>query len=133
MIFSGLLALFIVVPLAELFLLLEVADHLGARETIGIVILTGFVGVLLARREGFRVMLAIRRDLEEGQMPAPRMMDGLMILLAGALLITPGLITDTVGFLLLLPFVRAAIRMWLRRKLERKLREGSVQTTVWRW
>ena len=96
-------------------------------------ILTGFVGALLARREGFRVMLAIRRDLEEGQMPAPRMMDGLMILLAGALLITPGLITDTVGFLLLLPFVRAAIRMWLRRKLERKLREGSVQTTVWRW
>ena len=60
-------------------------------------------------------------------------MDGMMILIAGVLLITPGLITDATGFLLLVPAVRAAIRVWLRQKLEEKLRDGSVKPTVWRW
>jgi UPF0716 protein FxsA len=60
-------------------------------------------------------------------------MDGMMILVAGVLLITPGLITDALGFALLIPPVRAAIRAWLRRKLEEKLRNGSVNVTTWRW
>ena len=64
-------------------------------------------------------------------MPAPRMIDGVMILVAGVLLITPGLITDTVGFLLLIPTVRRVIRGYLRRKIEQKISEGNV-TMTWR-
>ena len=66
-------------------------------------------------------------------MPAPRVLDGLMILTAGLLLITPGIITDTIGFLLLVPLVRNEIRVWMRRKLERKLRDGSVQIRFGPW
>ena len=66
-------------------------------------------------------------------MPAPRLMDGVMILIAGVLLITPGLITDAAGFLLLIPAVRTIIRAWLKRKLEAKLRDGTANTTFWKW
>jgi len=133
MIFAWILAAFVALPLLELAVLFKVHEYLGLMETVGLVIVTGFVGAILARTQGVLVLIAIRRDLAEGRMPAPRLMDGVMILLAGALLITPGLITDTVGFLLLVPAARAAIRGWLRRKLEQKLREGQLTTTVWRW
>jgi len=62
-----------------------------------------------------------------GNMPAPQMIDGIMILISGALLVTPGLITDVTGFLLLIPFVREKIRFWLKKKLEEKVRSGYVQ------
>jgi UPF0716 protein FxsA len=78
-------------------------------------------------------MRDIRRDLAVGIMPAPRLIDGVMILIAGVLLITPGLLTDSVGFLLLVPFVRAVIRRWLQRRFEQALRNGTVETTAWRW
>ena len=131
MILTYLLAAFILLPIAELALLLRVHDYVGLGYTLALVVLTGVIGAVLARAEGMRVVTAIQRDVAEGRMPAPRLMDGVMIFAAGLLLITPGLITDTVGFLLLIPATRAAIRAWLRAKLERKLREGSV--TTWRW
>jgi len=99
---------------------------------LAIVIITGFVGAFLARAQGIMVLAQIRRDLAEGRMPAPRLMDGVMILIAGVLLITPGLITDTVGFLLLIPVVRSTIRAWLRRKLEEKFRDGTANITFWK-
>jgi UPF0716 protein FxsA len=68
--------------------------------------------------------------MADGNIPAPQMMDGVMILVAGAFLITPGLITDTAGFLLLIPFVRQQIRFWLRKKLEEKMRNGQVVINV---
>jgi UPF0716 protein FxsA len=126
MIFSYLLAAFILLPIAELWLLFRVNEHLGLLPTLLIVMGTGFVGAWLARAQGFMIMLEIQRDLAEGRMPAPRMMDGVMILIAGAFLITPGLITDTAGFMLLIPPVRAYIRGWLRLRIERKLQDGSI-------
>ena len=131
MIFTYLLAAFILMPLAELSVLLKVHAALGLGPTLGIVILTGIAGAWLARWQGWVVMQAIRRDMAEGRMPAPRMIDGVMILVAGVLLITPGLITDTIGFLLLVPPVRREIRVWLRKKLEQKLRDGSVTVVDW--
>ena len=133
MFFTALLALFIALPLCELGLLLKVGEFLGWRGTIALVVVTGVVGVTLARLEGTRVLINIQRDLAQGRMPAPYLLDGVMILLAGALLITPGLITDTVGFLLLIPVCRAAVKQWLRRKLESKLRVGAVDVTHWQW
>lgn len=129
--FSVLLAAFILMPLLELAVLLRVHDTVGLTATLAIVIVTGVLGAALARFQGVMVVRAIRLDLSEGRMPAPRLMDGLMILVAGALLITPGLITDTLGFLLLVPAVRRAIRGRLRRRLEQKLRDGSVTVLHW--
>ncbi|HAS82811.1 MAG TPA: membrane protein FxsA [Verrucomicrobia bacterium] len=124
--FSYLLVAFIVMPLIELWLLLQVGAHVGWKSTLALVIVTGVTGAWLARAQGAQVMREIQRDMANGVMPAPRLIDGAMILVAGVLLITPGLITDTLGFLLLLPPVRSQIRVWMRRKLERKLREGTV-------
>ena len=126
MIFSYLLAAFILLPIMELWLLFKVNDHLGLGATLLLVVMTGFIGAWLARAQGLMVTLQIQRDLAEGRMPAPRMIDGAMILIAGAFLITPGLITDTAGFLLLVPAVREIIRGWLRHKIEQKLRNGSI-------
>ncbi len=127
--FSYLLMAFILLPIVELWLLFKVAAVLDFGTTLLIVVMTGFIGAWLARAQGVMVMLQIQRDLAEGRMPAPRMIDGMMILIAGALLITPGLITDTVGFLLLAPPIRVLIRGWLRQMLERKLKDGSMNVS----
>ena len=126
MIFSYLLALFIFLPITELWLLFKVDAHLGIGPTVLIVVMTGIIGAWLARAQGLMIMMEIQRDLAEGRMPAPRMIDGVMILVAGALLVTPGLITDTAGFLLLVPGVRAIVRGWLRQKFEQKLKNGTM-------
>ena len=125
-IFSVLLACFIVIPLIELAVLFRVGDRVGPGATVAIVILTGIVGASLARAQGARVIADIQQAAAAGQMPAPYLLDGLMILIAGVLLITPGLLTDGVGFLLLVPVVRREVRAWLKVKLERKLRDGSL-------
>jgi UPF0716 protein FxsA len=130
MIFSYLLAAFIVMPVVELAVLIRVHNHIGLANTIALVIITGVAGAIMARAQGFMVLMQLRRDMAEGRMPAPRLMDGVMILVAGVLMITPGLITDCTGFLLLMPPVRAAIRGWLRRKVEESIRSGN--TTI-RW
>ena len=133
MIITWLLTAFILMPILELAVLLEVHQAVGFGPTIAIVIITGVVGAFLAKAQGLIVVSQIRRDLAEGRMPAPRLMEGVMILIAGVLLITPGLITDTIGFLLLVPAVRSAIRTWLRTKLEEKIRNGAGNITIWKW
>jgi len=129
MVFSYLIALFVGLPLVELWLLLVVGQRIGWLPTIALVVVTGMMGASLARYQGFQTVVAIQREMGQGIMPAPRMMDGVMILLAGAMLITPGILTDIMGFLLLVPATRQLIRNYLRIKLEKKLREGSVSFT----
>lgn len=131
MILTYLLIAFICMPIVELAVLMRVHDHIGFANTIALVIVTGVAGAFLARQQGFMVLMQIRRDMAEGRMPAPRLMDGVMILVAGVLLVTPGLVTDVVGFLLLMPPVRSGIRAWLRRKLEDSIRRGNT-TITWR-
>lgn len=126
MIFSSLLAALVVTPLIELWVILQVSELYGWRFTLMLVVLTGIIGAWLARTQGILILRSIQRDLSEGRIPTPQMMDGVMILLAGALLITPGLLSDVVGFLLLAPPVRVVIRSWLRRLAERKIRQGNV-------
>ena len=125
-----LIALFIGLPVVELALLFKVHGMLGLGPTILLVLLTGVVGASLVRRQGIAILFNIRQEMANGNLPAPQMIDGIMVLLAGALLITPGLITDTVGFALLVPVVRATLRGWLRKFLERKVRNGHIQVHV---
>ncbi len=129
MIFSYLLVLFVAMPLIELWVLLVLAARIGWPPTILLVFITGIVGASLARSQGLQTVAAIQRDMANGVMPAPRLMDGVMILLAGAMLITPGILTDIMGFMLLVPATRQIIRNYMRLKLEKKLREGSVSFT----
>ena len=128
-----LLFAFIVVPLVELWLLMRVGEFLGAGRTIMIVVVTGVVGAAAARQQGASMLRLIQADLASGQMPAPHMLDGLMILIGGLLLATPGLITDTIGFLLLIPVIRNEIRQWMRRKLEQKLKDGAIEVRFGPW
>ena len=114
-----LLLLFIAVPLVELYLLLKLAEWTSGTFTFALVILTGVVGATLARRQGWSVVSRLQRELDAGEMPAQTLVDALMIFVAGALLITPGVLTDGLGFSLLVP----ACRRLYRRAMLRWLRE----------
>ncbi len=108
--FFRLLLLFTVVPLVELGLLIQLGRVIGLVPTIAIVLSTGFAGAALARWQGLATIRRVQTDMAAGRVPAEALVDGLLILVAGALLLTPGLLTDAVGFLLLIPPTRAAVR-----------------------
>lgn len=105
-----LLVLFITVPFAELALLLYIADLTDWRFTLALVVVTGVVGSVLARSQGFRTYTQIQSELGTGRLPAQSMMDAVMIFVAGALLLTPGVLTDIFGLSLLIPPCRAFYR-----------------------
>ena len=110
--FFKLLAAFIAIPLIELYLLLQLAQVTSVPATILIVIVTGVIGTMLARREGAMAWFRFHAAIAEGRMPSREIQDGLMIVFAGALLLTPGLLTDALGFALLIPVSRNVIRNW---------------------
>ncbi len=119
-----LLVLFILIPAVELILLIELGGLIGTLLTIGIIVLTGVAGASLARWQGLSVLHQLQREIASGQLPAGALVDGVIILIAGALLMTPGFLTDTVGFLLLVPGVRRVVKRALRARFERSIREG---------
>ena len=116
--FFRLLLLFTIVPLTELYLLLRVGSVLGVGLTILLVVGTGVVGAYLARLEGWRTLRQMQDNLHNGIAPTGELIDAALILGAGLLLITPGIVTDMVGFSLLLPLTRAALKRAIRRRLE---------------
>lgn len=119
--------LFVLVPLIELAFLIQVGRWMGVWPTVGLVFLTGVVGALLARAEGLRTLWAFRRDLGRGQLPGQAILDGLSILVGGALLLTPGFLTDVAGFALLLPPSRRLLQKWARRRLRSMIEDGSIR------
>ena len=123
-------ALFILVPIMELALLIELGRHIGTPSTLGIIVATGALGAYLARRQGLGVLRQARREVAQGVLPVGSLADGLMILLAGAVLITPGVLTDVLGFLCLIPATRKGIRTFLWRRLKRAMKEGRIQVSV---
>ncbi|MCP5004025.1 MAG: FxsA family protein [Planctomycetes bacterium] len=122
-----LILLFTVIPLIELYLLIQVGRYLGTLPTIMIVLITGIIGGLLARSQGLIVQRQIRTDLQNGIIPTDSLFDGLFILIAGALLITPGMVTDVFGFALMVPGFRSWFKMWLKGILKRKIESGQFQ------
>lgn len=125
--FLRLCLLFTCTPLVELALLLQIGSIIGALNTIVLVIFTGMLGAYLARQQGLRTFQTIRLLMARGEMPGEPLVDALMIFLAGLLLITPGILTDLLGFLMLVPATRAPLRRWIRRQLEWRL--SAVNTT----
>jgi UPF0716 protein FxsA len=116
-VFPRLLILFIVVPLMELLVIIEIGSRIGYLYTIVLLILISFSGAALARREGYRAIAQIQADVAAGRMPADSLIDGALILLAAALLITPGYITDVAGLALLLPPARRRAHRYVRRRV----------------
>lgn len=121
-----LILLFTLVPLVELFLLIKIGTLIGALPTILIVVGTGVLGATLARQQGFQVWSRIQREMELGMFPAEDMLDGLLIFGAGVVLLTPGVITDVIGILILIPFTRLYIREWIKRRLQIMMERGNV-------
>lgn len=115
-----LVLLFVLVPLAELYVILQVGHALGALNTIALLLLVSAVGAWLVKREGMSVWRRFQRQIEAGSMPGREIADGVMILFAGALLISPGFLSDIVGIFLLLPPVRAVVRAALLRRAARR-------------
>jgi len=116
-----LLLLFIVVPLAELYLLLLVGRLIGFWPTVALTLVTGVAGGALAKHEGLRVWREWRRALEQMTPPEAGVVDGVLVLIGGALLITPGVLTDALGLVLLLPWSRTAVAARIRREVDRRL------------
>ena len=104
-----LLAVFLLVPLAEIYWLLKVGGVLGALPTIALVVLTAVVGAALMRAQGFSTLQKVQHQLAIGEVPAVAMVEGAFILVAGALLLTPGFITDCIGFCCLFPLLRQSL------------------------
>ena len=123
--FLRLLLLFTLVPLLELYLLIGIGRQVGLVPTLALVLFTGVLGAWLARRQGIATLARVQRSLAAGELPTEALLDGLMILLAGAVLLTPGLLTDLTGFLLLTPAGRRPIRRAIRRAFERRLATRS--------
>jgi len=123
-----LILLFTLVPLIELSLLIELGRHIGLGSTIAIVIITGVIGAYLAKYEGFKVISGIRQELGAGRIPAEGLIDGVIILAGGLLLLTPGLLTDTIGFIALIPVTRNYLKQYLKRKFKQKIDSKEIHT-----
>ncbi len=121
-----LLFLFTVVPTAELYLLFEIGDRIGAAETVLLVILTGIVGARMAQREGLSVIQQIQEDSVNGVPPADKLVEGLMVLLGGVLLITPGVMTDFVGLSLIFPPTRRLLAGTFKDSLKNRMHVQGV-------
>jgi UPF0716 protein FxsA len=111
-----LFVLFLVVPLIEIYLLIKVGSVIGAMPTVALVVLTAVIGAVLLRVQGFTTMQRVRLSLAQGEVPALEMLEGVVLLFCGALLLTPGFFTDTIGFLGLVPPLRRAMILWLVNK-----------------
>lgn len=109
-----LLLLFVVVPLVELYVIIQVGQEIGALWTIVLLLAISVVGAWLAKREGLGVFRRIKAQVDAGKVPGAELVDAFLILLAGALLLTPGFVTDVFGIALLLPPTRALVRRVVR-------------------
>jgi UPF0716 protein FxsA len=119
--------LFTLVPLAELFLLVKLGGLLGVWPTIGLVAITGLLGAALARREGRRALARYQEALAKAQLPEEGIISGLLILVGGVMLITPGVLTDLAGLGLMIPPIRQAVAKQVKKRVQRRIEGGSIQ------
>jgi len=124
-----LILIFTIVPFIELSLLIEIGARIGTFNTILVIVVTGIIGAYMARIAGLNVLFKIQENLREGIFPRDELFDGILVLIGGVLLLTPGLLTDALGFFLLLPFGQALVRRWLKEIMKRKIDEGEI--TFW--
>ncbi len=123
--------LFVGIPLLELVILIQLGKVVGLLPTVALVFATGIVGAALARHEGLRTLRAFRGELAAGRIPGTALMDGVSILVGGALLLTPGLLTDVFGFTLILPPTRRILQRRIGARIRKGIEDGSVRFAVY--
>lgn len=121
-----LILIFIIVPLMEILLLIEIGSRIGTLNTISIIIVTGILGGYMMRHQGFAILTNIRMDLSQGRMPTGELINGALVLAGGILLLTPGFFTDAVGFVLLIPTTRGFVRKKIQLLIQRKIESGDI-------
>ncbi|WP_429885453.1 FxsA family protein [Geoalkalibacter halelectricus] len=124
--FIRLLFLFTIIPVVEIYVILQVGRQLGVAPTVALIILTGIAGAYLARTQGFEIIARIQRDTAQGQLPAESLLDGALVLAGGLLLLTPGFCTDLIGFVLLIPLSRDSLKRFLRQWLQKQIEHGHI-------
>lgn len=124
--FSALLFLFITVPLIEVWILVTVGGILGAAPTVAIIFLTGILGAAMARAEGLKALAKVQQALAEGRLPGSEIVSGLMVLVGGVLLLTPGILTDCLGLACLIPLTREPLARAARTVLGRYVRTQGI-------
>ena len=116
----GLVVAFIVLPIAELYLIYKVGDSIGILPTLALLALDSIIGSVLLRTQGRAVWRRFQATMQAGRMPHREVQDGVLVIFGGALLITPGFLTDILGLLLLIPPTRAVVRRFVMRALTRR-------------
>lgn len=124
---SRLLLLFIIVPAIELIILIRMGQWIGTLPTVGLIIVTGIIGAYLTRQQGTQIWRRVQEEMQTGQIPGGALLEGAMILVAGAVLMTPGVLTDALGFLLLIPPTRKLISGLLTSQIKRMMERGQVR------
>ncbi|MEM9015655.1 MAG: FxsA family protein [Verrucomicrobiota bacterium] len=119
--FAKLLLLFITIPILELSLFLMLGSKIGIPTTLGIIVVTAILGAYLTKSQGLRALTNYQNTLSQGRLPHEEVMDGLMILIAGAVLLTPGFLTDAIGFSLLIPSFRDVVKKLAKGYLKEKV------------
>ncbi|WFD09505.1 FxsA family protein [Tepidibacter hydrothermalis] len=127
-----LILLFTIVPLVELAILFKLNAYIGFFSTIGIVVFTGVLGAYLAKSQGREILFRIRHEMQDGRLPGDQLINGLCVLVGGAMLLTPGILTDMVGFTLVIPVTREFVKGFVKDKLQRMVDEGKVNL-YFRW
>jgi len=127
--------LFTVLPVVELYLLIQLGAHTSGAFAIGVVILTGIIGANLARWQGLQAYARVQKEMSSGQMPGDSLVDGLMIFAAGIVLITPGILTDILGFCLLIPPIRKILKrgllVFLKKNAQIKFHQATQNNGTW--
>lgn len=124
--FAKLLLLFTVIPLIELSLLIPLGTEIGIWPTLAIVFTTAIAGALLGKYQGMSAWKRIQSEMGRGQVPGDALLDGLAVLIASAFLVTPGVLTDFAGFILLIPFTRGPIKKLVRKRVDKWLEAETV-------
>ena len=127
---ARLLLLFIIVPIIELGLLLQIGERIGTPATLALIVGTGALGAYLARRQGLDVLRQAQSEMAGGRLPAGQLVEGLLIFVAGAVLMTPGVLTDAFGFFCLIPAGRRLLKTYLARRFERAVHNGDVKVSL---
>jgi UPF0716 protein FxsA len=120
------LLLLIIVPAMEIGVLILSGNTIGVWPTIGLIIFTGILGAYLARTQGLETLRLAQLQMSQGQIPGEAILDGLCILVGGVVLLTPGFITDAIGFLLLIPTSRGVIKIWLQKLIKKMVDNGNI-------
>lgn len=124
--FRWLLLFILVVPALEIGIFIWAGGYIGTWWVIGLIVITGIMGAALAKKQGLETLNQARTQMSSGQAPAEQIFDGICILIGAIVLLTPGFITDAIGFLLLIPVTRTPIKRWLRNVLQTMLDKGTI-------